>query len=765
MGRQLTTDFNWDITVTYQPIDTALVIDTSGSMGGGALSSAQSGAKNYVDNTNTGKGDQNAVVSFSSGASTVQSLTSSKSKAKSAINGLSSGGGTDHSSAVSEGHSALNGGSNPNQVMIVLGDGCGGSATTQANNAREDGIEIHAIMYGSGACTGEFESMLTGESCSTYSSENDDSDRCWYARSGTVDKVYNSIREAVSTDRSAELHIIMPENSKSFTYAPDNILSSGQKEYVFDRNVKEGSNSFEMPWSYTSKGQNRVLKTGNSYFRLTEDGDTTIYDFSSEDRREINYVDFDIVDTSVEYNKNLQGRIRVSVTVENRGNEASKQRIFRLVDSSGNKIERDLSPLNPSETKTYNFDFSTSNAVFSDNEAVFAHVDPRGEWDSTSYGEGKTLEPNEGNNRVELGYPPRLVSNFNPVELNHPDWNREFETSFNVEHYSSSEVDGTFKLKEGTEIEADGQPLSEQSLTGNRRKFLTGNLVPDEAERWYNFTFTLTGPNGARSVYEKNYYVENPPPVISDPDPEDDGYAFRYPVELSAMVEDRNNDSVDIRFYNDNNGYLIDEKLSMGDGTRIGADWNVRELGQLRWRMEVYDGVDTTTRTYNFQKVIGSSFRVRPTIEYEYGSLVTSHKNTKVVPLTVTNLVDYSEPRKLAVNLSGVNSRFQSNGKEDIGFELGPGESERFLIEVVPNPPSGKTEKRNLVVTTRNRNFNTETVRKLPVLVRESSSVSPSKEVPGIGSIQIIFIFIMALMIQAGLYGSYGRTFERASSI
>ncbi len=751
MGRQLTTDFNWDITVTYQPIDTALVIDTSGSMGGGALSNAQSGAKNYVDNTNTGKGDENAVVSFSSGANTVQSLTSSKSQAKNAIDSLSAGGGTDHSSAVSEGHDALTSGSNPGQVMIVLGDGCGGSASTQADQARQNGIEIHAIMYGSGACTGDFESMLTGESCTTSSSENDDGDRCWYAQSGTVDKVYSSIREAVKPERSAELHLVMPENSKSFTYGPDSILSSGQKKFVFDIDVKEGSNTFEFPWHYTSEGQNKLLKTGNSYLRLTENSDTNTYSFSAEDRREMTYVDFGIVDRSVSYNENDQGDVKVSVTVENKGNEPSKQRVFRIEDASGNKVDRDLPSLDPGEQKTYSFEFSTGHRLFSDNEPVFAHVDPEGEWDSTSYGQGKTLEPNEANNREELGYPPRLVSSFNPSELEHPDWNREFVTSFDIQHYSISGVDGSFKLEEGLEVEKNGASLEEQSLAGNRKKFLTGDLVPDEAERWYNFTFTVQGPNGARSVYTKNYYVENPPPVITDPEPDDDGYAFRYPVELSAMVEDRNNDSVDVRFYNDNTGYLIGEKLFVADEARIGEDWRVRDLGQMRWRIEVYDGVDTSIETYSFQKVIGSSFRVRPRIEYDYGSLVTSHKNAKVLPFTVTNLVDFNEPRELAVNLSGVEARFQSNGKEDISFQLGPAESKRMLIEVTPQPPSGSSEDRYLNLTTRNTNFGTKTVRKLPVLVRESNAKSISKEVPGIGFIQIIFILFVSLSFKLGI--------------
>ena len=55
MGRKVLTEFNYEINDPYKPIDTAIVIDESGSMGG-QMGSAKSGARDYVDQTNTAEG-------------------------------------------------------------------------------------------------------------------------------------------------------------------------------------------------------------------------------------------------------------------------------------------------------------------------------------------------------------------------------------------------------------------------------------------------------------------------------------------------------------------------------------------------------------------------------------------------------------------------------------------------------------------------------------------------------------------------------------
>ncbi len=738
MGRMINSTFQYDVQ-ELEPVQVSFIIDDTGSMGGQI-----DGIKNNIKEFFQGLGSdaRGSIVTFKDYPETDQTFTTSENTLESSVNGISAGGGgdcaEDASGGLSESLNDLNWDSGQRKIMIlVVGAGVHSpsSIRTMAENLDNQGYKVFTVT--DGLSCGGYDAVANDLPDTTGGSH--------YSFGTDWDQILDDISQEAGTGAWGQLHPVYDSQTHSFDSYSDASVYGNVKDYnISGIDLSGGSHSIEFVWRPTSYGSFPV-KTGQSFIKIRKaNGNSVEYGFSGTQQRNVKYVDLAIPDYSMVETKS-DGTVRIQVEVTNNGNAASKVRKLWIEDQSGsNRIKRQVTSLDPGSSQNFDITLSSSNSLFSDNEPVYAHVDPQGEWDSTSYGEGNTLEPNENNNRVNIGYPPQVVSSYSPSELEHPDWNREFTTSFDVKHHEVSGVDGTYTMKEGSVLKIDGANLNEQSLSGDRKKFLTDNIIPDEAERWYNFTFRLRDSNGATSVYRKNYYVENPPPVISNPDPEDDGYAFRYPVDINALVEDRNNDSVDVSFYNADDGTLIGNKLSTSDERRIGEDWRVRQLGQLRWRIEVYDGVDRTTETYSFEKVIGSSFRVRPKIEYEYGSLVTSHKNAKVVPLTVTNLVDFSDPRKLAVNLSGVEARFQSNGKEDISFQLGPGESKRLLMEVTPTAPSGSSEKRELVVTTRNREFGTKTVRKLPVLVRESTATSVSKEVPGLGFIQIIFVMLVS---------------------
>lgn len=183
-------------------IDTALVLDRSGSMEGEKIKNVKIGAKNYVNSTKTSQGDRNAIVGFESDYRIVQPLTGNRSKARDSIDTLIADGGTDHEDAVIGGHTALNESSRSNRVMIVLGDGCGGDATEEAQNARQNGIDIHVIIYGDNACTDELESMLPeGQICedNPNSTENRDGDQCWYSSTENISQVFGDVQEQIDT--------------------------------------------------------------------------------------------------------------------------------------------------------------------------------------------------------------------------------------------------------------------------------------------------------------------------------------------------------------------------------------------------------------------------------------------------------------------------------------------------------------------------------------------------------------------------------------
>ncbi|MEF8799468.1 MAG: vWA domain-containing protein [Halolamina sp.] len=160
-----------------QMADVVIVMDRSGSMAG-ELGQAQSGAEALVDAL--GANDQVSLVSFDggdgpTGASLDQGLTTDKSAAKTAINGLSAGGGTNMESGVELGHEEVlsavtfadypeSGNARPGarKIMVVLGDGSPNDSTgvtdslsnndpsEEATNAKNDGVEIFTIAYGTG---------------------------------------------------------------------------------------------------------------------------------------------------------------------------------------------------------------------------------------------------------------------------------------------------------------------------------------------------------------------------------------------------------------------------------------------------------------------------------------------------------------------------------------------------------------------------------------------------------------------------------------
>jgi hypothetical protein len=119
-------------------LDLALVVDTSGSMGGSGITAAKTAAVALVDalpqNTTSV-----TVIRFNSSAQTVQVLTAlnpSKASVIAAINGLTTGGNTTIGSGIDQAVSELNGPlatAGRSKQMVVLSDGF--SSGTPQNNA------------------------------------------------------------------------------------------------------------------------------------------------------------------------------------------------------------------------------------------------------------------------------------------------------------------------------------------------------------------------------------------------------------------------------------------------------------------------------------------------------------------------------------------------------------------------------------------------------------------------------------------------------
>ncbi|WP_438266715.1 vWA domain-containing protein [Haloarchaeobius amylolyticus] len=133
-----------------------IVLDRSGSMDPqgepNKFQNAKDGAKSLVDAL--GPGAQVGLVSFSDQGTVDEPLGSARQDVKDSIDGLSAGGTTNIADAISDAQSELAGGSGDNQYMVVLSNGVqntGGDARGNATAAKDAGIHIISIAYGSGA--------------------------------------------------------------------------------------------------------------------------------------------------------------------------------------------------------------------------------------------------------------------------------------------------------------------------------------------------------------------------------------------------------------------------------------------------------------------------------------------------------------------------------------------------------------------------------------------------------------------------------------
>lgn len=723
-GRPMNTSFIYEIQKNHEPIDTALVIDESGSMGG-VMEDAKDGAKSYVDSTLTSEGDENAVVEFESSASTIQSLTSSKSAAKDAIDTINDGGGTDLPAGVSEGHDALQSGSNDLQVMIVLADGGGGDPGYEADQARDDGIEVHGIMYGSGASTSEFESMTDSSQCTTDSSENDDGDNCWYAETGTIDKVYSSIQEDISPDADAELHVRMPNYAKSFEHSVDNDLGS-TNEYILDGQVEEGIFRRNFTWYPTENGTNKLIKPGTSFIEVTESGTTSTRYFRWTNYSTINYTDYRILEKSL---IKRAGEVNASLLIDNDGNVPTIQNEVGIYDESGNTRTNNLESLDAGEQTWVNFSISNTNDIIQSNEDLRAKADFGGIWDSAPNGEGEVGEQNEANNAVLLGYPPR-ITDFKPDSIKFLD--DTYTANYTFNHPDPSEVQGNYDKRVGGDLRRDASDLDR--IASNMLE--TDELEIEDVEVFYNMTVNVSDGSGATTIYNHSYFVENPPPTIVSREPSDGGVSINSPVQLGVTIRDPNDEQLDVRFYDASDGSMIGQNISMLNGTQVEHAWEVETLGQdYTWTVEVSDPWDTYSEQNTFTKIVGASYRVQTDVQTRYSTIITSDDSRRTFFFEAENRVPFE--RNLRTEVSGAGATI--DGEKQQNYRLGDGETKRFTITLSPDRIGSQT----LFINTTNTNTSTKIVDRVPVDVRDyQTTAAEAVDLPGISLIQLLILLL-----------------------
>jgi photosystem II stability/assembly factor-like uncharacterized protein/uncharacterized protein YegL len=191
-------------------VDIVLVIDRSGSMGGGDLDDAQLAAQQFVDLMDLSQ-DQVALVSFSSSETLDHPLTQDGDSVKSAIDLLSSGGGTVIDKGITLAQTELERSrhiADNAPGMIILSDGQNNDGpdpvTQAANQAKLAGIRIFSI----GLSSNVDEQTLEGAASSA-------DDYYFAPSSAELQEIYAKIAGGVRPSPQGDLQLHLPSSFPS----------------------------------------------------------------------------------------------------------------------------------------------------------------------------------------------------------------------------------------------------------------------------------------------------------------------------------------------------------------------------------------------------------------------------------------------------------------------------------------------------------------------------------------------------------------------
>lgn len=162
-----TYELQWDdgTLPTYQYVDIAFVIDSSGSMPVNDASNVRiSVTKKFIDLLN--ENDRAAIIDFDSSAKVYADFTSDKETLKAAANRIDSSGGTSLSAGISAALRLFSSetGNRPDALkyIIMLTDGEGDYSTSYTTQAAQAGVVIHTIGLGSGVSFSVLSAMAAG---------------------------------------------------------------------------------------------------------------------------------------------------------------------------------------------------------------------------------------------------------------------------------------------------------------------------------------------------------------------------------------------------------------------------------------------------------------------------------------------------------------------------------------------------------------------------------------------------------------------------
>ena len=603
---------------------------------------------------------------------------------------------------------------------------------------QDNGFRFYAIVRGLSGCRDNFEAAASRTGGKVYTLSNNPSNSDWQ-------DILGEISQSVETNINLTAAVDSPVYSDSGYDGRDFV--SGDEEYSFNGiSTEKGENSFAFDWRPIDYGMIEV-KTGDSYITL-EEGESSRFNFSGSRQEEVGFVDFKVNETSV---LRSDGAVEVNFTVSNVGTAESLERTVWLADGTGpnpNFVSRVISPLGPGSSRSYSMVVDGSNPVFSDPERLYIRVDPSSGskfWGGVDgLGEGSVLEPDEGNNVVELGYPPKIVG-VNPSEGG-LGWGETFSPGLRVSHPSGN-MFGEFNYTNADDANQYGRSLGISDSSEDVFVSSTGNnYFSDVSEQWYNFSMRLEDVDGATTERDVSYFVDNPGPEIELIQPNDGSFVYDSTVDIRFRVKDENseyyNRPLQVTVENSSDEMFSDELVP---SSTLSYQWEISEADErsYSWSISVEDKKGSkVVRDYSFSRIPGST--TQSEIDFNYSSIVLNEGSNKLVNVNIVN--PSSGPRDLTVSLSGVEAEFLDGSDSKSISDVEPKSQRELTVRINPN----QSVEGNLTVQTRNNDLGLERNETIEVTALKSPDNS-NREVPGIGFVQIIFLSLVSTVLYFGL--------------
>lgn len=232
--------------------------------------------------------------------------------------------------------------------------------------------------------------------------------------------------------------------------------------------------------------------------------------------------------------------------------------------------------------------------------------------------------------------------------------------------------------------------------------------------------------------------VPNSPPEIFGVRPEDDSRTSGSDIELVANFIDDDGETVDMNFSSSQASPNVICSQVLDQGT-VECTWNdLDSLKDYQWTVNASDGYQTVSEDYNFRNIVSSQVKAVTSFDHRYSSVVMSTESSQIIFYNVEN--NHDQTKDLTSKIEGLDGRFVDSSSDTISYSLGPDSSRRFELRIDPV----STGAHIVNITTENDNFDITNEDSIEVFVRNSVSNVP--EVPGIGLLQILLIFMFSTL-------------------